>query len=104
MVFRWIDDKARKENALRLFRIGLCVLLAMLAGMLWGVWSYGFSLYMYVEDLGVVSDPELMAQVVGVPPQIKSQVIAALAGAGLCALLLLGSFVYPRLAGRSGRH
>ena len=42
MVFRWIDDKARKENALRLFRIGLCVLLAMLAGMLWGVWSYGF--------------------------------------------------------------
>ena len=81
---------------MQLFRIGLGLLLAALLGMLFGIWNFGFSLFMHAEDLGATSDPELVDQLLGIPPQTKSLVIAALVGAGLCVLLLLGSFVYPR--------
>ena len=84
---------------MQVFRFVLCVFLAVLLGMLWGIWSYSFSLYMHAEDLGVLSSPELMDLVTGAPPQITSQVIAALVGGGICLALLVGSFV-PRPAGR----
>lgn len=82
-------------------RIGLGLLLATLLGMLFGTWNFGFALYMHAEDLGLTSSPELADQVLGIPPQIKPMVIAALAGAGLCVLLLVGSFIYPRLSRRT---
>lgn len=81
---------------MQLFRIGLGLLLAALLGMLFGIWNFGFSLFMHAEDLGVTSHPELVNQLLGIPPQTKSLVIATLVGAGLCVLLLVGSFVYPR--------
>jgi hypothetical protein len=94
-------NRPEEENNVQPFRIGIGLLLAALIGMLFGIWNFGFSLFMHAEDLGDTSHPELVDQLLGIPPQTKSLMIAALVGAGLCVLLLVGSYVYPR---RSRRH
>lgn len=70
----------------------LFTLLGICIGFVVGIFIFAFALYMHVEDLLMETNPELIATVAAVPPQVKPLFIAAAIGVLICSVLLISSF------------
>lgn len=84
------------------FRWAVCVVLGTLLGALWGMWVFGFALYMHAEDLYSESSPEAMALASGFPPQLTPIALTVVAGIVVCVVVLIASFLRGHATPRRG--